>query len=1579
MTNSFNLAFRAFVEILRGASHAAGERTAGVFSCYRLSTKKMRGSVKSNIEGIVWSAVRTRFEQGRLSLMLIAVCGHSLISSAVADERNTGGGGIKPELAHGPPQVLAENLVRVRELETLLRAVEIESDNLFTEQSIESLLQIFRSPTDAFEIDPKSQAPQSIQKAAIRLLGQAPVAAQKQWMQATAVIAESQLRTAIGSGEQSEILRVSRQFPLTESGIKAAVLSISMWTLQGRDLEARHSLCRHWSDTAGTVLETYFRSMSKGLASQLSVECLPGATGVVNSDERSSSAIAAARSTQYSLSTAAAYGSLSPPWPSAKWKWVESVWTYPGVPQPQAGNALESLIPNTENTLNDFTNWKPVFWNGSLIHRSPFRIVAFDRNTGKEQWSLTTNTFTPTTTEAAPHRNEPDELAFNYGRMGDEPGFLGGLASFGLLSSDEEFIYFVDRFDFFRVESDSKVYSNRRRPGNRFGLPRQQLSEMPSTPVGTTLVALRRSPGGGLPTIAWTIGDFGNFRYELFQSHLNSGKASTVAEKPEKAIRIDQSDIESPNAETAPERPEVFPSVAGHRFLSPPIGKGGQLFVLTAHNDLTWLNCLTRGTGKVEWQQPLTFSDDLMNRYQEFANPSDHSCTCMLSNETVVCSLAAGLLIGVRAADGQLQWATAIREDIPQPQMQGFRVPFGDVDVDESIDSQCVIIPMCSDKIVVCTDAGSRRLHGINTSTGEIIWATSRRAFGPGDVGGSPDLYIAGISGSQVILVGERHCRSVDLATGDQNWVVPVMRTPGRAECRGDRCLIPQLDGQILTLDLKDGSVLKQRPSFLPQGAELQLGAITSDGEILCVSTPVSISVYPRSDAFSHHSDDPNQEASRGPDEILKLVQAHLINGDDQTAIALLQKASASAGLSGEDQRKPFDRYLGELILQDWALHLVAAKARPSSEDSPLINPERIALLPELELTNEQQLRAAVLTMLGGPETDVNLLELHELVKMQDWRTPVTITDDWSIRPDLLLNRSAFEVDPEKADFTKQTTLQRRRFAQDAILFPNLLKDDRQRQQFVNLLLTTGDFATAEMVAIAWQKLENSSQPKDVLIQIRERDSIGGYVESDVREQFIPSDLPNSSIPDPGLNSNSKAPLTIDSKPFLGVPDWDLQRVEKGLSISSLPDWLRLRFYLVDGRDGLPDLVSMDMSDGSLRDRVTLPFAFHRNTVNYRSLSNGVATPGLLPLAGAEQLAMISCSVPDKASLLWTRRLRKLDLEGHILEFGPLGADYFIWHYGDELHCSNPLTGQDLWVRKLRLSPVSRPIVGVRRIFGDEKAVIVMGTDLSSFERFNTRDGRSLGIGRLAIGRVSDAVTVGRCLLYPDNNSRLHMFDGATGLDALEDSDPVVLGRSNPDSMFQVLGEGRVVTVSSTFEIILIDTNSGRVVFRTPGASQVKTGVVFGLTAFERHGLLFVGLEEQRDFMIRSIEGAFRLREPRVHSGPLVCLDPSSGKIQWSMPLVSTSIPLLYGDPTDLMLMWSNPRSLDLQPEEEHGQKLNVQLINSQTGEVLAKETSISSSRPVRCVHQAVKKEIEIVTKDTRISIRADSLSSEPD
>jgi hypothetical protein len=125
--------------------------------------------------------------------------------------------------------------------------------------------------------------------------------------------------------------------------------------------------------------------------------------------------------------------SLSPPWPKVIWKWSESVWNYPDVPQPVAGNTLENMIPDLDTSLKDFPNWPPVFWGSSIVHRSPFRIVAFDKQTGKEQWTITTNTFTPDVPVQQPSDDEQDELNAGYGGFGDDKAFLAGLTSFGIM------------------------------------------------------------------------------------------------------------------------------------------------------------------------------------------------------------------------------------------------------------------------------------------------------------------------------------------------------------------------------------------------------------------------------------------------------------------------------------------------------------------------------------------------------------------------------------------------------------------------------------------------------------------------------------------------------------------------------------------------------------------------------------------------------------------------------------------------------------------------------------------------------------------------------------------------------------------------------------------------------------------------------------------------------------------------------------------------------------------------------------------------------------------------------------------
>lgn len=118
-------------------------------------------------------------------------------------------------------------------------------------------------------------------------------------------------------------------------------------------------------------------------------------------------------------------------------------------------------------------------------------------------------------------------------------------------------------------------------------------------------------------------------------------------------------------------------------------------------------------------------------------------------------------------------------------------------------------MPCISERIVICANHASVLLYGLSLETGEILWKCSRRAFGPGEVGGSPDYYVAGISENQVILVGDRHCRSVDLQTGSQNWVVQIPVSSGRAECRGERCVIPLRYGQAATVNLSTGTLIQ--------------------------------------------------------------------------------------------------------------------------------------------------------------------------------------------------------------------------------------------------------------------------------------------------------------------------------------------------------------------------------------------------------------------------------------------------------------------------------------------------------------------------------------------------------------------------------------------------------------------------------------------------------------------------------------------------------------------------------------------------------------------------------------------------
>ena len=73
------------------------------------------------------------------------------------------------------------------------------------------------------------------------------------------------------------------------------------------------------------------------------------------------------------------------------------------------------------------------------------------------------------------------------------------------------------------------------------------------------------------------------------------------------------------------------------------------------------------------------------------------------------------------------------------------------------------------------------------------------------------------------------------------------------------------------------------------------------------------------------------------------------------------------------------------------------------------------------------------------------------------------------------------------------------------------------------------------------------------------------------------------------------------------------------------------------------------------------------------------------------------------------------------------------------------------------------------------------------------------------------------------------------------------------------------------------------------------------------------------------------------------------------------------------MLMWSQPPVDELQPNDRRNTSLKLQLVDVATGDILATEPSISSSRPLRCVHRADQNQIDVIARDAMITIKAES------
>lgn len=1519
---------------------------------------------------------------------------------------------------HGQRSHLDETLVRSGEMSRWFDQASAELKSGHLDAALELHLKILSQPADAFHFSDVTAGDVSLKESVVLTVRDAPAAYRAAWQKTWNPSALALLKSAVRSGSSRELLQVAGQFPLTDAGFEAEVLGIVQLLDRGAMAESQNAL--------QYVVRTYqneprFRTRIQSLRRLIN-------STVARSADRDSSAEklaselqvrrdASGNHTAVFMADGFSHGfrNVARPWSQPAWVWNDGIMALAGSGEAGAGErgdaelSLFDVAVENADEENSFSNWRPVVRDDVVVVRTSNRLIGLNRDSGRPAWELNTDTGQNVLAEAL-HRSE-----------------VGATAAFGLMAADTELLFFVDHF----VNGASSRLRPMRRAQNRArnllpgmfpgGDALSALGTDGARALGTRLVALRfpaESPERdtpALPVVAWIVGDPSDFEYRVQGAGVASVSASTVAPgvsgkasdvvtpNPQKAVAVQnaalpKSTLQRPNSEDQNVSDSEF---AGHRFLSPPAGNGIHLFVLTAGHDQVWVNCIERSSGVLVWRQPVAFDTDGSFGPAEMPDPSEADI-CVLYEDLVICGFSSGVIAAMRQCDGILQWATSVRDEAVQTHTFSFGYPA------DTRETAVAFLPMLAGKLLICACPESVHVCALDARTGKIQWQADRRAQSGGVGSESRDQYVGAVSSGRIILLGKRHCRALDAASGDQVWAVETFPASGRALCSGDQCLIPESDGSGALIDLETGRVDRISHTLFPEGSRGYAGSITCDSEFTFLSTPVSVTACRRVDRMLDDITLRQPASELSDSDLLLKSRLLLLAGNRSAAIQLLteRRLAGRDGLpESSGKANVLHELAAELILQEAGRSLFPETpgSGMTAESLDLVSTENEDLLPGLQLRPDQRIRSEVFQELRrnrlirqpestAPNAGVALQRRiwPETLTPEAGGAMISVDGDWLVRADLLLNAecgmrppvlpqlTAVSRQPGKSQQADPLITPNPRIMDSILLMPEQAGGWEQRLAAAEEWYAAGWLEYAECLVLASMEIDET-RIDETRIDDTENDdteSRGGSGKGEntdavrvLRHRKLLDQIRGGTAADPlALPENSEANarsftenhsrhrtgfVTLSQESLTDPPDSLMEQLSRLTPVYSDGGPGPIRWMLEQRTKKQSMLRAFDLSDGTQTDDVSVSFIPY--TVS--RADNSPKTPRLIVVGGEQEVAAIAWTRTGTARRLWERDVRSENRFGNKqIVAGPVGASFCLWQSSSRLHCTHPLTGLDLWSRDCSQS-ASDGFTRPNLLLGDRDVTVLMGTTNENYSRFRTRDGRYLGSGKIDVSRSSSAEVIGRRLLYADRAARVRLFDGLTQSDVLEDQEPVQL---NPgEGFFRRLDNNRVVTVSRSQEIVLIDANDGRICFRTPVDGMLNTRFVFGLTAFERSGLLYVGLNDEQAFN-QQYETAHQLGEPRVDYGRLFCIDPADGRIVWSRRTEPSVIPPIAGDASDLLVTWSLVMSGGDVQHRGNSRKLRIQVLDAATGQMLAENPGMNAAIPLRCVHDAVNGKILI-------------------
>ncbi|MGC4004368.1 MAG: PQQ-binding-like beta-propeller repeat protein [Pirellulales bacterium] len=250
---------------------------------------------------------------------------------------------------------------------------------------------------------------------------------------------------------------------------------------------------------------------------------------------------------------------------------------------------------------------------------------------------------------------------------------------------------------------------------------------------------------------------------------------------------------------------EQDPRLSGATFLGAPLPLNGSLYVLAEIKQAISLVVLDAATGKLQWSQELLLLDE-QNQAELSSWRRIVGASPTYSEGLLLCPTATGDLVAVDLVQRTLAWTHRSKqgnrgnENIHNNPFYIMMVGGGAGIVPGSMWSEAVAV--AAEGAVLYTSPEADRLYCLDLSNGTVRWEIPRKQ----------NLYVGGITGDRVVLIGKREVQCLSLKDKRSLWTSTLALptgcvTSGRGFLSGDDYYLPVGSGDVLRIDLAAGTI----------------------------------------------------------------------------------------------------------------------------------------------------------------------------------------------------------------------------------------------------------------------------------------------------------------------------------------------------------------------------------------------------------------------------------------------------------------------------------------------------------------------------------------------------------------------------------------------------------------------------------------------------------------------------------------------------------------------------------------------------------------------------------------------------